>query len=105
MDLEKLKQKISSYSSEKIIITYHAEIQAIFREIDLEEVKENIRNPEKLVYVEEQESQNPEENKYNCYFAYSKDFAHRYIFTTNGNLIIVTVIKINKSWQKTIKKK
>ena len=105
MDLEKLKQKLSSYPSEKIIIKYHAEIQALVRDIDLEEVKENLRNPKRLVYAEKQESQNPSEKKYNCYFAYSEDFAHRYILTTNGNLIIVTIIRINRNWQKTIKKK
>lgn len=105
MDLEKLKEKLNSYSKEDIIITNHAEIQAIFREIELDEVIENILNPEKLVYFEEQLSQNPEEKKYNCYFAYSKEFAHRYIFTTNGKIIIVTIIKIDRDWQKTIKRK
>ena len=54
MDLEKLKEKLNSYSKEDIIITNHAEIQAIFREIELDEVIENILNPEKLVYFEEQ---------------------------------------------------
>jgi hypothetical protein len=105
MDLEKLKEKLKSYSKKDIIITDHAETQAIFREIEIEEVKENILNPEKLVYAEEQNNENQNKKKYNCYFSYSQDFAHRYVFTTNGKLIIVTIIKINRDWQKTIKRK
>ena len=47
-----------------IIITEHAEIQAYVREIELEEVKNNIVNPEKLVYASEQRAENPDEEKY-----------------------------------------
>ncbi len=102
MNLDELKQKLSSYSKKDIIITDHAEIQAIVREISLEEIKQNIVKPEKLVYAKEQESKKYSEEKYDCYFAYSKHLYHRYILTLNRKVIIVTIIKINRDWQKTI---
>jgi hypothetical protein len=105
MDIEKLKEKLKQYKKEDIIITNHAEIQAYVREVDLEEVKENIVNPEKLVYAKEQKTEKPEEKKYDCYFAYSKQLCHRYILTINRKVIIVTIIKINREWQKIIERK
>ena len=104
MDLEFLRNQLSKYKKEDLIITDHAEIQALMREISIDEVKENIINPKKLSYYEEQQAQKPNERKYNCYFAYSKDFAHRYILILNRKLIISTIIKIDRDWQKTINK-
>jgi hypothetical protein len=37
-------------------------------------------------------SANANEEKYDCYFAYSKQLAHRYILTINRKIIIVTII-------------
>jgi len=51
MNLDKLKEKLKRYRKSDIIFTTHAEIRALGRGIDLEEVKENIINPEKLVYA------------------------------------------------------
>lgn len=102
MNLDELKQKLSSYSKKEIIITDHAEIQAIVRGISLEEVKQNIMKPEKLVYAREQEPKKYGEEKHDCYFAYSKHLYHRYILTLNSKVIIVTIIKINRDWQKAI---
>jgi hypothetical protein len=53
MDLQEFKKKLKSYSKEKIKFTYHAEIRAITREIGLNEVRENIINPKRLIFVEE----------------------------------------------------
>jgi len=105
MEVEELKAKLKRYSEKDIIVTPHAEIQATVREVKIEEVKNNIMNPEKLVFVEEQEAIRPDEKKLNCYFAYSKDLSHRYVFTVNGKIIIVTIIKINRDWQRIIDKK
>jgi predicted transcriptional regulator len=102
MDLDKLKQKLSSFTEKDIIITDHAKIQAIVREIDLKEVKQNIIKPEKLVYAKEQKSKKSGEDKYDCYFAYSRHLYHRYVLTINRKVIIVTIIKINRDWQKAI---
>ena len=105
MDLEELKKKLIGYDKKDIIITEHAELQAYIRQIDLDEVRNNVVNPEKLVFIEQQESQKQNEEKYNCYFAYSKDLSHRYILTVNGKVIIVTIIKINRDWQKILEGK
>ncbi len=104
MNLEELKRKLKSYKKEEIIITKHAELQALIREVDLEEVKDNIINPEKLVYAQKQASFK-DEQKYDCYFAYSKHLYHRYILAINGKLIIVTIIKVNRDWQKAIERR
>ena len=39
MDLEKFKKNLMRYSRKDIIITSHARVRALFRDIDLEEVK------------------------------------------------------------------
>lgn len=99
MKLDELKEKLRKYKKEDILITEHARIQAYVRQIDISEVKNNIVNPEKLVYFEEQKTKKEREKKYDCYFAYSDNFYHRYIVVTNRKLIIVTIISINRRWQ------
>jgi len=98
MKLNDFKTKLSQYKKSDIIITHHAELQAFVREVDLEEVKENILNPTKLVHVKNQKVN----EKYDCYFAYSKHLYHRYVISLNRKIIIVTIIKINRDWQKAI---
>ncbi len=44
-------EKFKNYKREDIIITDHAEEQAIFRNISLSEIKENIINPKRLVFA------------------------------------------------------
>ena len=105
MDIESLKARFRKYKKEDIIILPHAKIQALVRDIDLKEVKENIIKPGKLVYAEKQESKKPNEEKYNCYFAYSKSLCHRYVLTINRKVIIVTIIKINRDWQRIVEKR
>jgi len=94
-----LKEKLKKYKIGNIIITDHAEKQANFRGIELDEVKENIINPEKLVFVEKQEAEKENEEKYNCYFGYSKTQCHRYVLVINNKCIVCTIIKINRRWQ------
>ncbi len=102
MELEQLKAKLRTYKISDIITTTHAELQAFVREVNLEEVKENIVNPVRLVYAKEQKAKYKGEEKYDCYFVYSKCLYHRYALTFNGKIIIVTIIKINRDWQKAI---
>lgn len=103
MDINTFKEKLKSYDKKHIFLTNHAKIRALMRNIDLEEVKNNIINPVKLVYFKEQKSEKEKEYKYECYFSYSKNYCHKYILTTNGKVIIVTVISINRDWQRSIK--
>ncbi len=104
MNLEEFKQKLKNYKKEDIIFTAHAEIQALARNINLDEVKENIINPEKLVYAEE-EPKNSNSGRYECYFAYEEHHCHKYILTLNRKVIIVTIININRNWQRIIEGK
>lgn len=99
INLQPLKDKLKRYKREHIIITNHAYEQAIFRGISPDEVKENIINPERLSFAEKQPAEKEFEEKYDCYFGYSKTLCHRYILTINGNCIVCTVIKINRRWQ------
>lgn len=102
---DEVKKKLKKYKETDIIITDHAEYQAIFRNIDLGEVKENITNPKRLEVAEKQKSKKPKEEKYNCYFGYSKNRCHRYVLVINGKCIVCTVIKINRRWQHEAEKK
>lgn len=99
MDLQELKNALSSYKKEEIIITTHAIQQAIFRNIDLEEIKENIINPIRLTQFKEQRSLNENEKKLDCYFVYSKTQCQRYVLVMKNKCIVCTVIKINRRWQ------
>lgn len=102
MEINELKIKLSKYKKEEIIISKHAELQAFVRNVDLEEVKDIVVNPVKLVYAKKQEAKYKNEEKYDCYFAYSRHLYHRYALTINRKIIIVTIIKINRGWQKAI---
>ena len=55
-----LKEKLTKYKKENILITNQAEEQALFRNVDLDEVKENIINPKRLSFAEKQKAQNRE---------------------------------------------
>ena len=101
---ELLLEKLPKYKKEDIIITNHAEEQAIFRSISLKEVKENIINPKRLAYAKKQEAEKVDEEKYDCYFGYSKTQCHRYILVINAKCVVCTVIKINRRWQHILEK-
>lgn len=94
-----LKEKLRKFKKEDIIITDHAYTQAVFRCIDVEEIKGNITSPDRLQYASKQEAKQPNEEKYDCYFGYSKTQCHRYVIVINGKCIVCTVVKINRRWQ------
>ena len=99
-----LKKKLKKYKIKDIIITDHAEEQAIFRSIPLEEIKNNIIGPKRLVFAEKQKAKKEGEEKYNSYFAYSKTQCHRYALVVNTKCLVCTVIKINRRWQSQVDK-
>jgi len=74
----------------------------IQRQIDKEEVIENIINPKRLMYAIRDESK---QDKYDCFFSYTKTICHRYVLIIKKNIIVVTVVKINRRWQKIAEKK
>ncbi len=102
MDIDKLKEHLKKYKKTDIIITGHAREQADVRNIDVREVIWNVIHPDKLVFAEQQPAKHKNEEKYNCYFAYAEDYYHRYIIVLTGKLLIVTIIGINKRWQRVI---
>lgn len=99
-----LKEKLKKFKKEDIIITDHAYEQAIFRCIDIEEIKNNIVNPIKLQFASKQEAKRSSEEKYDCYFGYSKTQCHRYVIVINSRCIVCTVVKINRRWQHIVEK-
>jgi len=102
--VEELKEKLKQYSREQIIFTTHARIRAIQRGIDLEEIEDNLLNPNRLSTAIKQEAEKADEEKYDCYFIYSGNLCHRYVLILNKKIIICTVIKINRRWQRRVEK-
>lgn len=58
----------------------------------------------RLVFAEKQKATGANEEKYNCYFKYSNTLAHRYVIVINAKVVVVTVIKIRKKWQRRMEK-
>jgi len=104
MNLEEFKDKLRKYKNSDILITDHADMQAFSRRIDINEVKNNILHPDKLVYFNKQEFGNAKDDRYECFFEYSKNMYHKYVVILNGKIIIVTIIAVNRGWQGAIKK-
>lgn len=104
MDHKYLKNKLNRIKKGDILIDPHAELRAKQRIVDLEEVKENIANPRKLVFAEQLKSEADGLEKYKCYFSCSKTQTHIYIIKINQKIIVKTIIKINKRWQKRVEK-
>ena len=91
-------KRLKSFSKEDVKFSPHAEIRIIWRQIDKNEVIENIINPKRLEYAVKEEADNNEE-KFDCYFGYSKRLCHKYVIVIKENIIVVTVVKINRRWQ------
>jgi len=93
------------FDKQSIVITNHALIRLRQRQIETEEVIENIINPKRLQYAIKQETEYPGEEKYDCYFNYSKRLCHRYVLVIKNKVIVVTVVKINRRWQEIAEKR
>ncbi len=94
--IKEVKDKLSKYKTSEIIITDHAYSQAIFREISISEIRENIINPVRLIIVNKQQSKLLYEKKYDCYFKYADNEYHRYILAINSKCVVCTVIKFRR---------
>ncbi len=97
--------KLKKYSKDKILITPHAQIRMFQRQIDEKEVIDNIINPVRLEYAIKEKSNYNNEEKFDCYFKYSKTQCHRYVLLLKNKVLIITVIKINRRWQKIVENK
>ena len=97
--------KLKQFNKEDIIISDHALIRLRQRQISESEIIENIINPRRLQYAVKQKADCPKEEKFDCYFGYSKTQCHRYVIVIKSNVVVVTVVKINKRWQRIVEKK
>ncbi|MBD3390247.1 hypothetical protein GF415_04845 [Candidatus Micrarchaeota archaeon] len=77
-------------------------MQSAIRGIDREEVMQNLMNPSKMFFAREQGAREQNEQKFDCYFGISKKWAHRYVIVINRKLLVITVIKVRKKWQKKV---
>ena len=102
---EYLANKLKSYSEKDIIISSHAKIRMFQRQINKKEVIDNIINPKRLEYAIKEKAKETTEEKFDCYFSYSKTQCHRYVILIKINVVVVTVIKINRRWQKNVETK
>ena len=98
-------KRLKSFKEKDIILTTHTLLRIAQRQIDKREVIENIINPKRLEYAIKEGAFNSEEEKFDCYFAYSKTLCHRYVIVIKKNVVVVTIIKINRRWQKFVIKK
>ena len=100
-----LAKKLVKFTKKEIIISEHALIRIEQRQLDINEIKENITNPIRLKYAFKQQSKHHDEEKFNCYFDYSKNLCHRYSIIVKDRVIVVTAIKINRKWRHKVYKK
>jgi hypothetical protein len=98
-------ERLKGYSEKQIIITSHTLIRLVQRQIDENEIKENILNPKRLKIAIKENASGSDEEKFDCYFEYSKNLCHKYVLVMNDNVIVVTVVKINRRWQMIAEKK
>jgi len=104
-DFNYIIEKLKHYQKDQIIISEHARIRAIQRQLDINEIIENIINPIRLRYAIKEEANSLSEEKFDCYFAYSKTQCHKYILVLKDNVVVITAIKINRRWQKIVENK
>lgn len=99
-------ERLSSFNECDIVFSTHAQIRMKQRQIDASEVIKNIMNPTQLVYATKPRTKNDDdENKFDCYFNHSKNQCHKYVLLIKDSVLVVTVIKINRRWQRIVEKK
>lgn len=107
VDLESFKKKIAEFKKEDIIIKSHAIIRLLQRQMNEDEIKQNVIDPFRLFHVIQEPSDYPDEEKFICYFKYSRRNYHKYVLAINTKIkkiIIITVINLNRDIQREIEK-
>ncbi len=100
-----LISRLKTFTRDKIIITDHVLIRLIQRQIDIEEIYTNLLNPKRLEYAIKEKAESSTEEKFDCYFGYSKTQCHRYVIVLRTNVIVVTAVKLNRRWQRIAEQK
>jgi len=104
-EVKRLKEKLNKYKKSDIIFTTHAEIRAFGRGIDLEEVKENIINPARLVYVKMQDFKFDYDEENDSLFVYLEGYKSKgaveigdfvFDFDGKGNLVAMEIFNASE---------
>lgn len=96
---EEMLKYLRMYEREDIIFTKkNIEEQLAIRRLAKEEIIGNLLNPKKLIFAEKQEREfkGKKEDRYNCYFIFSKSRAHRYVLSFNDKLKVITAIPLGR---------
>ena|SRR3989344_3559471 len=87
-------QRLKGLRREHIVMSEYAQRRAAFRQVDLEDVIDNLLNPIRLQWAERQLVDG--EERHNCFFVYKRR-ALRCIVKFNGsNVKVINVIKPKK---------
>ncbi|MBS3057416.1 MAG: hypothetical protein J4415_02200 [Candidatus Diapherotrites archaeon] len=105
---KEVKEKLLQGKHYKIIFSAAAKLKSQYRKIPMQEVTNRLRNPENLIVAEPQAANSEGEEKYNCYFGFTRHLAHRYVIIfkhKEEEILIASVIKIERQWQKEAEKR
>jgi len=97
--------RLKPFKRGDVIITYHALIRLAQRQVSEAEIVENVINPKRLEYAVKEAAASEGEEKFDCYFAYSRNRCHRYVIVIKDKVIVVTAVKIDRRWQRIAEKK
>lgn len=102
--VEVIKRKLKSYAKENLVYNQpHVDERCYDRyKMGLGEFEKQLLNPQNLVFVEIQESKNPNFDRvYALYFAVSKSTTYLIPVSFKPKVLyVITVIKIKRKWQK-----
>jgi hypothetical protein len=101
---DELIEKLKKYTKDDIIMSTHAIRQTMIRPVTIENIIENLLNPKRLSYALKEPAERRGEEKFACYFGYSRRLCHCYIIVINAKVLVVTSYIINRRWQKEVEK-
>ncbi len=100
MDIQEMKNKLRQYEEENLILSDHVILRCQQRGISIENLKEQILNPENLIGLIEQESRYLQEKKFKLVFDISKNKSFVIVITINKSINIVTALIRYRKWMK-----
>lgn len=101
---EYLIEKLKGYTKDDIIMSTHAIRQTMIRPVTIENIIENLLDPKRLSYALKEPAERAGEEKFVCYFGYSRRLCHCYVIVINAKVLVVTAYIINRRWQKEVEK-
>jgi len=80
-------------------LTSHARTRCEKRMLPIEVVEDDLEKGTPLI-VFEQESEDANERKFDVYYRQDADYSHRYVLILNGEIRLITVMRVRKGFQK-----